>query len=143
MNKGQAVYQGTPLGVIEYFNNEIKMNLEGKANPADAFMHRIEEYNHLLAHGVHKSKDADSETNRILNRDLEAPAGAQAERSAAEAASKLEPNQLYARYDPVCGKELSKLNLISCLRIIFRRRIYMGLVSAKASPRCRSARCLI
>lgn len=106
MNKGQAVYQGEPLGVIEYFNNEIKMGLEGKANPADAFMHRIEEYNHLLALGAQKPKDADSETNRILNRDLEAPAGAEEQQQQNNSASKVEPNQLYARYDAVCGKEI-------------------------------------
>lgn len=105
MNKGQMVYQGEPLGVINYFNNEIKMNLEGKANPADAFMHRIEEYNHLLALGEAKKKDADSETNRILNRDVEAAAEGY---NKDHTMHKVEPNQLFSRYEAVCGAAVNK-----------------------------------
>ncbi len=109
MNKGQAVYQGKPLGVIDYFNKEINMGLEGKANPADAFMHRIEEYNHLLALGSDQSQqqkgagDAQSaqrpETNRILkSSDLESKTNK----------TKPQPNQLYSRYDAVCGAEVDR-----------------------------------
>lgn len=104
MNKGEAVYQGEPLGVINYFNNEIRMNLEGKANPADAFMHRIEEYNHILALNGNKQKELESETNRILKQDVETANV----NHKSHANSEVIPNQLYSRYEAVCGTEVNK-----------------------------------
>jgi ABC-type multidrug transport system ATPase subunit len=41
LNKGELVYQGLNKEVINYFS-EIKYGLDNHANPADAFMHRIE-----------------------------------------------------------------------------------------------------
>jgi len=93
MNQGHMVYQGEPLGVIKYFNNNIKMNLEGKANPADAFMHRIEEFNYILASEEKKKKEQGGETNRILDKD-------------AENQHHFENDQLYSPYQAICGKEI-------------------------------------
>jgi len=44
LNKGELVYQGVNKEVINYFS-EIKYGLDNHANPADAFMHRIETLN--------------------------------------------------------------------------------------------------
>lgn len=50
VNKGEMVYQGpvkdsSGKGIVSYFDNEINIPLEAKANPADAFMHVLEEQN--------------------------------------------------------------------------------------------------
>lgn len=118
MNKGRMVYQGEPLGVKDHFNKYIgqisfapgekhDMSLEGMANPADAFMHRIEEFNHLLAMQQQKHNVRDSETNRILGDkkdDLEALSGPN---SSADVG-----NKLYENYN-VCGKKMdSKIQSI-------------------------------
>lgn len=44
MNKGEQVYQGPTMAVINFFEN-VGFPLGEKANPADAFMHKMEEQN--------------------------------------------------------------------------------------------------
>jgi ABC-type multidrug transport system ATPase subunit len=44
LNKGELVYQGPNNGVIEHFET-IGHSLDNKANPADAYMHKIESFN--------------------------------------------------------------------------------------------------
>lgn len=47
LNKGQCIYQGNPAGVITFFK-ECGLELSNKSNPADAFMHKMEEQNALI-----------------------------------------------------------------------------------------------
>lgn len=47
LNKGQEVYQGPSMDVIPYFES-IKFPLGSRSNPADAFMHLMEEQNSRL-----------------------------------------------------------------------------------------------
>ncbi len=104
LNKAEMVYQGDPLGAIDYFNDKLNMNLDGKANPADAFMHRIEEYNHFLSLKKQKQKEKEklkgSETNRILNKDIEGDEN--------NNEFKYEENQLYKCYASECGYKTEK-----------------------------------
>lgn len=44
INKGQTVYHGNANGIIAHFEN-VGFPLKLKANPADAFMHKLEEHN--------------------------------------------------------------------------------------------------
>jgi len=80
------------------------MNLEGKANPADAFMHRIEEYNHILALGDQKKSEVESETKRILITDNEAAVDSHKSLSGPQVTQ----NQLYSQYEAVCSAHVNR-----------------------------------
>lgn len=66
LNKGELVYQGPAQemdkagnvidGIVPYFDNELGIPLQVKANPCDAFMHIIEEQN-AGAEGTHVIED--------------------------------------------------------------------------------------
>lgn len=98
LNKGMMVYQGKPLEVIPYFNTVLKKNLTGKANPADAFMHIIEEYNHLKALEENSKKILNTESERKkLNNDIEA-------NNPSQKSVDDESVTLYSNYHENCGK---------------------------------------
>jgi ABC-type multidrug transport system ATPase subunit/ABC-type multidrug transport system permease subunit len=64
MNKGEAVYQGKPIGVINHFNS-LGIPLSSRANPADAFMHKMEEQNALIERGTVVEMKLDYEEGNI------------------------------------------------------------------------------
>ncbi len=74
LNSGKEAYQGPPGKVIEYFNS-IGMDLSSKANPADAFMHQMEEHNLLLANndegGIDCVKKYQEKLSPEVNREVE------------------------------------------------------------------------
>lgn len=121
MNRGKMVYQGAPNGVIKYFDNGIlNLPLEGKANPADAFMHTIEEFNHIQSSKRKESLNVnyESEQNNMMEKETEREFKRENNNEeydnlqSASAREKMkimqDENGIYSKYQEYCGNEVDK-----------------------------------
>jgi len=112
MNRGKMVYQGVPNGVIDYFGTGIlNLPLEGKANPADAFMHTIEEFNHIQsAKKIGGVNNIESEQNNIFEKETEREFIPQEERDLIKKRLQImsDENGIYSKYQEHCGNDVDK-----------------------------------
>jgi ABC-type multidrug transport system ATPase subunit len=113
MNKGKMVYQGLPTGVVDYFGNGVlNLPLEGKANPADAFMHTIEEFNHIQT-SLKKSKgnnNKNNEENKFLGNESEREFISKEEKELKKLRLEIMSNEngIYSKYQEICGNHIEK-----------------------------------